>query len=142
MSKLPVLDLKNIKVQLESVEKKDAIVASGEMLVESGYVTTDYIDSMLKREETLSVYLGSYLAIPHGELAGKEFINQSGISVLIYPNGVDWNGEEVKVVIGIAGLGDDHMEILSNLAVIFSEEENIDTIVNATDPQVIYDLLV
>lgn len=141
MGKPEILNLKNIKLNQKSVDKIDAIIASGALLVDSGYVKEAYVDSMIKRDENLSVYLGSALAIPHGEYNAKEHILHSGISVLIYPDGIDWDGDEVKVVIGLAGVDDEHIEILSNLAIIFSEEENIDDILNAKDVQIIYDLL-
>ncbi|NLC96257.1 MAG: PTS sugar transporter subunit IIA [Erysipelotrichaceae bacterium] len=141
MNKLAVLDVKNIYINQKSISKKEAIIAAGNILVQSGYVKDSYIESMLRRDKKLSVYLGSYLAIPHGEFEGKDDINYSGISVFIYPDGIDWDGDEVKVVIGLAGIDNDHMDILSNLAIIFSEEENIEEILNADDPQTIYDLL-
>ena len=56
---------------------------------------------------------------------------RSGLSLLQIPEGVDWNGEEVKVVVGIAGKDGDHLDLLSKIAITFSEE-NVDRIVNAT----------
>jgi PTS system mannitol-specific IIC component len=141
MNKLPLLNKKNIKLQQASVSKLEAIKASGELLLNEGYIEKEYIDSMIKRDENLTVYLGSSLAIPHGEYDGKQFIKQSGISILIYPNGIDWNGEEVKVVIGIAGLGDEHMKILAMIAEIFEDEANVEQLINATDVDLVYKLL-
>ena len=57
---------------------------------------------------------------------------RQGLSLLQIPEGVDWNGEEVKVVVGIAGKDGDHLDLLSKIAITFSEEENVDRIVNAT----------
>lgn len=37
----------------------------------------------------------------------------------------------MKLLIGIAGKGDEHLQILSQIAIVCSEEENIDTILNA-----------
>lgn len=142
MNKLPLLDKKNIKLQQASITKLEAIKASGELLLKDGYIQKEYIDSMIKRDESLTVYLGSYLAIPHGEYDGKQFINQSGISILVYPDGIDWSGEEVKVVIAIAGLGNEHMEILSMIAEIFEDEANVDRLINATDVDFVYNLLI
>ncbi len=36
-----------------------------------------------------------------------------------------------KLVIGIAGKGDDHLDILSKISIVVSEEENVERIVNA-----------
>ncbi|MBO1915456.1 PTS sugar transporter subunit IIA, partial [Microvirga sp. 3-52] len=35
-------------------------------------------------------------------------------------------------IIGIAGKGDEHLEILSNIAIVVSEIENVEKIVSAT----------
>ncbi len=137
---LRILEKKNIKLQQASTSKPQAIKDSGQLLVDSGYVDAKYIDSMILRDENLSVYMGSYLAIPHGEFEAKDLIHHSGMSVLIYPEGIDWDGNTVKIVIGLAGLGDDHMEIISNVATIFSEEENIQKIIEATDIESVYKL--
>ena len=71
---------------------------------------------MHEREESVSTYMGSYLAIPHGTNAAKDHIMKSAVSVIRYPNGVDWNGKEVKFVVGVAGINNEHLHILSSIA--------------------------
>lgn len=137
-----ILVKENIKLNQSPVSREDAILKSGNMLLEKGYVDKEYVESMLKRDENLSVYLGNYLALPHGEFEAKDYIKTSGMSVLIYPEGIDWHGDTVKVVIGLAGRGDDHMEILSNLADIFSDDDNIEKIIHSQSVDEVYELLV
>lgn len=43
-----------------------AIVAAGEFLVGHGLVSPPYIDSMLARQRKVSVYVGNFVALPHG----------------------------------------------------------------------------
>lgn len=60
---------------------------------------------------------GAYgLALPHGVEAVKKDIKASGIAVMTFPEGTDWGGNQVNVVIGIAGVGEEHLEILSVIA--------------------------
>ena len=40
-----------------------------------------------------------------------------------YPNGIDWNGNPVKFVIGIAGADDDHLELLGKIAEVFLDAD-------------------
>jgi PTS system mannitol-specific IIA component len=48
------------------------------------------------------------------------------------PGGVEYgDGDVAKLVIGIAGKGDEHLEILSKISLVVSEEENVEKIVNA-----------
>ena len=75
--------------------------------------------------------LGNGLAIPHGTDEAKTEVIQSGLSLIQIPEGIDWDGETVKVVVGIAGKDGEHLDLLSKIAITFSEEENVECIVNA-----------
>lgn len=137
----PVLINENIQVDCPATSSQEAILSVGKLLADSGYVSEKYIDGMIRRDASLSVYIGNMLAIPHGEYSDKNEIHESGIAVMTYPEGIDWHGETVKVVIGIAGLGEDHMKILMKCAVVFESVDEVERIVNAKDAELIYDLL-
>lgn len=47
-------------------DKYEAITMAGQLLVDAGHVTEEYIPKMLEREEVVSTYMGEGLAIPHG----------------------------------------------------------------------------
>lgn len=141
MSKLDVLLKTNIKVNCPSVDSDTAIRLAGQNLVDSGYVEEKYIEGMLERDHSLSVYMGNYIALPHGEYDYKKYIKTSGIVVHIYPDGIDWHGETAKLVVGLAGQGEDHMVILSNIATVFSEEEDVVKAVTHQNIDEIYELL-
>ena len=85
---------------------------------------------MKEREQLVSTFMGNGLAIPHGTDEAKGDVLASGLTLLQIPEGVDWNGETVKVVVGIAGKDGEHLDLLSKIAITFSEE-NVDRIVNA-----------
>ena len=111
--------------------QNEAIEKAGQALVDSGAVTENYIQAMKDREDVVSTFMGNGLAIPHGTEEAKGNVIQSGLSLLQIPEGVDWNGEEVKVVVGIAGKDGEHLDLLSKIAITFSEEENVERIINA-----------
>ncbi|WP_366535194.1 PTS sugar transporter subunit IIA, partial [Streptococcus pneumoniae] len=46
---------------------------------EGGYVNEDYIEAMIERDKELSVYMGNFIAIPHGTDAAKKDVLKSGI---------------------------------------------------------------
>lgn len=116
------LEEKNIFLNLDSVSKEDAIIRAGEELVKLGCVDEKYIDYMLEREKLTTTYMGLGIAIPHGVNEAKKTIHKSGLVFLQYPNGVDFDGEKAYLVIGIAGKGDEHLEVLSSVAIKISEE--------------------
>lgn len=136
-----ILQPGNIRVGLPAEPKEEAIRRAGELLVAGGYARPDYVDAMLRREELATTCLGMGLAIPHGTSDAKERVLRSGIVVLQYPDGVDFDGEKAHLIVGIAGVGDEHLEILARLSASFEDEELLQRLMTATDPQVIYDAL-
>ncbi|MBD8014341.1 PTS mannitol transporter subunit IICBA [Planococcus wigleyi] len=111
--------------------KEEAIRFAGQALVRGGYVEESYVDEMMKREEITTTYMGNNVAIPHGTEEAKKSVLKSGFTVVQVPNGVDFNGESAKMIFGIAGKDGTHLEILSGIAVICAEQENVDQLVNA-----------
>lgn len=136
-----VLSKENIKLNVSLSGKEEAIRYTGSILVDGGYVDEGYIEKMLEREELTSTFMGNSLAIPHGTEDAKKNVLETGISVVTVPDGIDFGGGNIaKILIGIAGKGNEHLEILSNIAIVCSEEENIDKILNATTEEEILDL--
>jgi PTS system mannitol-specific IIC component len=109
-----------------------AIDEAGQLLLDRGAVDTGYLDAMHEREESVSTYMGSYLAIPHGTNAAKDHIMKSAVSVIRYPNGIDWNGKEVKFVVGVAGVNNEHLHILSSIAKVFTNKAQVAQLEAAT----------
>jgi len=127
-----ILKPENIQLNQQINNKEEAIRYVGGILNEQGYVSEDYIDEMIKREEITSTFMGNYVAIPHGTEDAKKSVHETGISVVTVPEGIDFgDGNIVKLLIGIAGKGDEHLEILSQIAIVCSEEENIQKIIDA-----------
>lgn len=139
--KAPVtLAKSNIVLGLESMDKEAAIRMAGQVLFEGGYVEEEYIDAMVQRDQDLSTFIGNGTAIPHGVSDAKKKIMHTGISILTFPDGVDFDGNIVYLVVGIAGVGNEHLMILANLAEIVEDEEIVETIRQSKDVNYIYKL--
>ena len=106
-----------------------------------GAVEVGYIESMRVREHAVSTFMGSQLAIPHGTNETKDAILDSALSFVRYDGGVDWDGQNVSFVVGIAGKGDEHLEILSQIALIFSEDDDVARLKAAATPEELLALL-
>ncbi|NLK27029.1 MAG: PTS sugar transporter subunit IIA [Clostridiales bacterium] len=137
--KMELLQKKNIILGCKPKDKETVIKDVGNLLYQSGYVEESYIDGMLEREESFSTYIGNGIAIPHGVEEAKKRIKHSGISIMIFPEGTSWDGNVVYVVIGIAGMGDEHLDLLSNIATKLSEEEAVQRLI-ASDVDTIYEI--
>lgn len=136
-----VLAKDNILTGLKTESKDDAILRAGHLLEQKGYVRKGYAEAMLKRENEATTYMGMGIAIPHGTDEAKKDIIRSGIVILQYPEGVDFGDEKAYLIAGIAGKGDEHIEILASLGETFEDEDKLKTLMSAEDPNTIYNIL-
>lgn len=131
-----ILTKEKIQLNVDLSDKWKAIQAAGRLLVDEGHVDEEYIGKMQEREELLTTYIGNGVAIPHGTKDSKEAIRSTGFSVIQVPEGVDFgDGNTVYLLIGIAAVGDEHLELLSNIATVCSDLEKVRQIVASTSKE-------
>lgn len=129
------LEPSNVQLNSRVVTKVEAIQAAGKLLINSQYMKTGYVDSMLAREKVANTFLGNGIAIPHGLPKDRDLILRTGIAVLQVPGGVQWNrGEVVHLVVAIAARSDEHIGILANLTNILMDEETVRKLSTTKDP--------
>lgn len=136
-----VLDKASIRLGLGTVDRDEAIRAAGQMLVERGLVTPDYIAAMLKREESVSTYMGNGVSLPHGTFEAKSTILGTGIVVHQYPSGVEWPNGTAYLVIGLAAKNEEHVAVLSKLADVLQDEDLCEQLWTTSDPDFMYTTL-
>ena len=136
-----VLELAQIDLHGSATTPAEAIEEAGRILVAAGAVTPEYVGFMHARESTVSTYMGNFLAIPHGTNEGKDTISKSALSFVRYDHSIDWNGNEVRFVVGIAGKDNGHMEVLSKIAIVFSEDDDVAALLDAPTPDAVLALL-
>ncbi|WP_284974992.1 PTS mannitol transporter subunit IICBA [Arthrobacter sp. efr-133-TYG-104] len=125
--------LRDSVVLLGSARDRDAAIDEvGRLLLDRGAVDMSYVHAMHEREESVSTYMGSFLAIPHGTNDAKEHIKHSAVSIIRYPEGIDWGGKQVKFVVGVAGINNEHLHILSSIAKIFTNKAQVAQLEEAT----------
>lgn len=136
---MAILSTDRIQLGAQAADRSDAIRQAGQLLVQTGCVTPEYVDGMLAREQSMSTYLGSGVSIPHGLFENREHILKTGISVLQIPAGVVWDdeGEKAHLVIGIAASSDEHVGVLASLAEAIEDEDTTRLLIETTDPNVI-----
>ena len=128
-----VLLREGIRVGLPSTDKESAIRAAGALLAELGYVDETYAEAMIERENLVTTYMGLGVAIPHGTSQKKETVKKSGIVLMQYPDGVDFGDEKAYLVFGIAGVGDEHLDLLANVCDVLEDEEALETMKTTAD---------
>jgi PTS system mannitol-specific IIA component len=136
-----VLELPQIDLHGAATTMSEAIDEAGRILVATGAVTAEYPRYMHDREDLVSTYMGNFLAIPHGTNEGKDTVLDSALSFVRYDDPIDWGGNPVRFVVGIAGKDGGHMDVLSSIALIFSDEEQVDRLLVAETPEEVLSLL-
>lgn len=136
-----VLTADTIRLHGTATSREEAIAEVGELLVSSGAVTDEYVTAMFARESSVSTYMGNLLAIPHGTNESKDEVVRSAVSVVRYDDVIDWGGNPVRFVIGIAGKGDSHLEVLGAIALVFSDMAAVEELLHATSSEQILDRL-
>lgn len=116
----------NIYLAQVCQSKNEAITLAGQILVRNHYVVNAYVEDMLLREANVSTYIGNNVAIPHGLVTSEDKILALGISLVQVPAGVEFDGERVYLVFGIAGKNNEHLAILGKIAQVCSDLRNIE----------------
>lgn len=130
-----LLDASTVVFAGQAVTMDDAVSEAGELLVTAQVVEPAYVDAMHEREKSVSTYMGNLLAIPHGTNEAKSKIKRTGISFVRYREPIDWGGNPAQFVIGIAGVGDDHLEVLARIAEVFTDDEQVERLHAAASPE-------
>ena len=136
-----LLDESSIKLVASASDVDDAIRQAGAALVAAGVVDDDYIEAMLERESAVSTYVGEGVAVPHGTFAAKGAVERNALALLRLETPVDWNGNEVRVVIGLAAQGRGHVGLLSRLASVLLDPERAERLRTASSADDVYAVL-
>lgn len=128
-----VMVAEGVKLNQTPVTKEEAIRAAGELLHKLGYVDESYIEAMQEREKLMTTYMGMGIAIPHGTTQAKGTVKKTGIVLLQYPDGVPFGDEKANLVFGIAGIGDEHLDLLAKICEALEDEEILEQMKTTKD---------
>ncbi|WP_341536081.1 fused PTS fructose transporter subunit IIA/HPr protein [Actinobacillus equuli] len=128
------LSAQNIRLNGTASNKEEAIKLVAAGLVANGNVAEGYEAGMLARETQTSTFLGNGIAIPHGTLDTRHLVQNTGVQIYQFPQGVEWGeGNKAYVVIGIAAKSDEHLALLRQLTGVLSDEEAATTLAKTQD---------
>jgi PTS system mannitol-specific IIC component len=129
-----LLDPESIVLDAPVEDRAAAISRAGRLLVTAGAVEPAYVDAMHEREASVSTFMGNGLAIPHGTNEAKSAVLRTAISFVRYTDEIEWKNKQVKFVVGIAALGDDHLKLLGRIAEVFLDAEQVARLEAAQTP--------
>ena len=136
-----LLSREAVRLGLRAADRFDAVRQSGQALVDIGAVEPQYVDAMLERERQISTSLGEGFAIPHGTDESRKYINETRLTFLQFPDGVDWEDDRVVVCVGIAAVGEEHVGVLARLSRILVVPEQAAALRSASAVDDVLDVL-
>jgi mannitol/fructose-specific phosphotransferase system IIA component len=121
------LTVHDISIVTGSYSKKEAIKNVSEKMIQAKLVKDDYTQAMFDRDKQISTFLGNGISIPHGTTEKRDSVIQTGIKIIYYPEGINWDEDNniAYVVIGIAAKTNEHLDILRQLTQAVIAEDTL-----------------
>lgn len=135
------LPVENIQIVDAVTDWKQAITLSAQPLIVKGAITEHYIDAIFESHQTLGPYyvLAPGLAMPHAH--PEQGALKNGLSLLYIKEGVSFGSQEndpIYVVIMLCALsGNEHIDMITALAEIFSDEARCSALLKASSMEAI-----
>jgi PTS system nitrogen regulatory IIA component len=140
------LQEERIGCNLEAASKKRVLEQLGQRLAESvPELTQDLVfDALLERERLGSTGLGKGIALPHARMAN---VTQAMGAFITLDQGIDFDaidGDPVDLAFAMLvpeEATEEHLQLLSKLASMFSDTEFCNTLRNANNDQDLFQLI-
>ena len=129
-----VIEARNIKLNVDASDWRDSMVKSGQLLVDSDYITKDYIDLTIKCVEENGPYIVIIPGLALSHSRPDVSVKKTGLSLITLSKPVcfDCDNDPVDIVLTLEATDDtSHLQKLQSMADFISDEENIEFIKNA-----------
>ena len=137
----PLMTVQGVRLNCAAADRTDAIRQAGDLLIELGAVEPAYAEAMQERELVMSSYVGEGFALPHGTDAARVFVHRPTLVFLQYPDGIDWEGDDVRACVAIAAAQDEHVSVMAALARVLVDPAQAEELRTTDDPQRVLTLL-
>ncbi len=140
-----VLKKEYIKLNAECKDWIEAIKTAGQVLIDNGVVTEEYVEEAIKGVKELGPYIviTKGVALPHA--TNKIGVNKTGIALLTLKNPVEFGNVDNDPVYYVFMLAttdmDSHLAALSNLSDLLAKQEFFEVMKNAKDAQSVIDYI-
>ncbi|AJI94722.1 phosphotransferase enzyme II, A component [Yersinia ruckeri] len=128
-----------VQVVEQAKDWRDAIATSCKPLIDNGAIEPRYVEAIYRSHEAIGPYyvVGPGIAMPHAR--PEEGVNRLSLALTVISSGVSFNAEEndpVKLLIVLAATdSNSHIEAISQLAQLFDNENDVNSILNAKTTQ-------
>jgi PTS system mannitol-specific IIA component len=136
-----LLPVSSVDLTATATDRADAVRQVGALLAAAGAVNPAYTQAMLDRENAVSTFVGDGIAMPHGTLTARSEVLAEGLALLRFADPIDWGGEPVTIVIGIAAHDRRYIALLSQLASALLDGERAAALRSVDNAEQVYSLL-
>lgn len=137
----PLLGPDAVRLGCTASDRADAVRQAGELLVGLGAVEPGYAAAMQEREALLSSFVGEGFAIPHGTDEARALVHRAALAFLQFPDGIDWEGQDVRACVAIAASADEHVGVMSTLAQVLLDPALAEELRTTTEPARVLEIL-
>jgi PTS system nitrogen regulatory IIA component len=141
----PLLRVENVRAELDASSKKRLFELVGQMLHDHYAISANEVfDSLFSREKLGSTALGYGIAIPHGRI--KE-LKDTACAFIRLKHPIDFDAPDslpvdlVFVLLAPAAATDLHLQVLAELAQMFSDQAFRDQLRHAADATALHGLI-
>lgn len=140
-----LLDIEKIEVDVEAKDWRDALRKAGIVLVEKGKIDAEYIEQTIRAVEELGPYIVIMPGVAFGHSRPDVTVKENCMQLIRLKTPVEFGSEQndpVKLVILFAATdANSHIEALQALAMLLSEPDNIEILLESGNKQEIQELL-
>lgn len=125
--------INNIFLNENLKDKASAFSRVMEIFRANDAVHEEYLASMQKRDQSASVALGNFLALPHGSDGSDSLIKKNCVTLIHLKEAMNWDGEPVRFIFALALKNANQMDFIQKAGIAFSDDEEVKAILNKKD---------
>ncbi|HAM1311577.1 Ascorbate-specific PTS system EIIA component [Listeria monocytogenes] len=139
------LDKELVNLHGSAKNADEAIVQAGELLVNAGYVSEQYVEKMVESYHENGAYfvIVPQIAIPHAR--PTDGVENSAVSLVVLKEGVNFGhaaNDPVRLVFGLAATSSEaHLKVIQKIVSLLSNNDNIEKLIHSEDYQAIGELV-
>ncbi len=139
-----MLKAENIKIMSQSMNAEEALRAIGEVLLNSGSVTEQYIANMIASYHTMGPYfvIAPGIALAHAKPDDSVKSNDIALIVCKEPVVFESHNDPVYLLFGLCATSShSHMEVLVDMANLLSDESKVNQIKEAASKENVLEII-
>lgn len=138
---MKLLKQENVQICEKADDWRDAVKISVLPLERGGYVESCYKDGIIENIEKLGPYIviADHIALPHAR--PEQGAIETQISITLFRQDVEFEGRETpaRLFVTLAAKDNEkHLDALSKISELLSDEEVVEQILESPDEQILY----